>query len=114
MRRLKSCLIDEPLPRLTAIADTWDIGLEAASVAEMAEALAKHMLDPDAAARGREALPVGARKALDALVSANGRMPAAAFERRYGTLRPMGPGRIERERPWLSPANPTEVLWYRG
>ena len=115
MRTLKSSLIDEPLPRLTAIADTWDIGLEAASVEEMAEALAKHMLSPEAAARGRESLPIGARKALDALVSApNGRMPAAAFERRFGTLRPMGPGRLERERPWLSPANPTEVLWYRG
>ena len=114
MRTLKSCLVDEPLPRLTAIADTWDIGTEAASVEEMAEALAKHMLDAETVARGREALPVGARKALDALASAAGRMPAAVFERRFGTLRPMGPGRLERERPWLSPANPTEVLWYRG
>ncbi|MCL5995660.1 MAG: helicase-associated domain-containing protein [Chloroflexi bacterium] len=102
------------MPRLTAIADTWDIGLEAASAGEMAEALAKHMLVEDAAGQGREVLPIGARKALDALVAANGRMPAAVFERRYGTLRPMGPGRLERERPWLSPANPTEVLWYRG
>ena len=114
MRTLKSCLLDEPLPRLTAIADTWDIGLEAASASEMAEALAKHMLSPGAAMQGREALPIGARKALDALMSINGRMPAAVFERRFGTLRPMGPGRLERERPWLSPANPTEVLWYRG
>jgi hypothetical protein len=80
----------------------------------MAEALAKHMLGPEAVLKGRDALPIGARKALDALVAASGRMPAAVFERRYGTLRPMGPGRIERERPWLSPANPTEVLWYRG
>ncbi|HEY3341573.1 MAG TPA: hypothetical protein VGK81_06125, partial [Anaerolineae bacterium] len=114
MRTLKSCLLDEPLPRLTAIADTWDISLEAASVSEMAEALATHMLTPDAAIGGREALPVGARKALDALIAGNGRIPAAVFERRFGTLRPMGPGRLERERPWLSPANPTEVLWYRG
>jgi hypothetical protein len=80
----------------------------------MAEALAKHMLDLEAAQAGREALPIGARKALDALIAASGRMPAAVFERRFGTLRPMGPGRLERERPWLSPANPTEVLWYRG
>ncbi len=80
----------------------------------MAEALARHMLDAETVAHGREALPVGARKALDALAGAAGRMPAAVFERRFGTLRPMGPGRLERERPWLSPANPTEVLWYRG
>jgi hypothetical protein len=114
MRTLKICLVDEPLPRLTAIADTWDIGTEAASVDELAEWLAKHMLEPGAAAAVRAALPIGARKALDAIVAASGRIPAAVFERRFGTLRPMGPGRLERERPWLSPANPTEVLWYRG
>lgn len=114
MRILKSCLLDEPLPRLNAIADTWDISLEASSVGEMADELAKHMLAPDAAAQGRAELPVGARKALDALLLANGRVVAATYERRFGTLRPMGPGRLERERPWLTPANPTEVLWYRG
>jgi hypothetical protein len=114
MRTLKACLADEPLPRLTAIADSWDIGTEAASVDELAEALAKYILEPGTAAHGRDALPVGARKALDTLVAASGHVPSAVFERRFGTLRPMGPGRLERERPWLSPANPTEVLWYRG
>ena len=58
MRTLKTCLIDEPLPRLTAIVDTWDIGSEAASVDELAESLAKYMLEPGAAAEGREALPI--------------------------------------------------------
>ncbi len=114
MRTLKTCLVSEPLPRLIAIADTWDIGTEAASVDELADWLSKQMLEPGAAASAREALPIGARKALDALITSFGRIPAAAFERRFGTLRPMGPGRLERERPWLSPANPTEVLWYRG
>ncbi len=114
MRTLKTCLVSEPLPRLIAIADTWDIGTEAASVDELADWLSKQMLEPEAASTAREALPIGARKAMDALLLSDGRIPAAVFERRFGTLRPMGPGRLERERPWLSPANPTEVLWYRG
>ncbi len=88
--------------------------MEVASTGEMAEALSQHMLGSEVALAGREALPIGARRALDSLIAASGRMPAAVFERRFGTLRPMGPGRLERERPWLSPANPTEVLWYRG
>ncbi|MGQ9815813.1 MAG: hypothetical protein ACUVR3_11810, partial [Candidatus Roseilinea sp.] len=114
MRLLKSCLLDEPLPRLSAIADAWDIALEAASTYEMADALAKHMLTRDAVNRAISALYPEAQAALGALVAANGRMPAATFERRFGAVRPMGPGKLERERPWLSPANATEMLWYRG
>lgn len=114
MRLLKSCLLDEPLPRLSAIADAWDIAPEAASTREMAEALAGHMLTREAASSAVNALPPKAQTALGALVAAGGRMPAAAFERRFGAVRPMGPGRLERERPWLAPANPTETLWYRG
>ena len=26
----------------------------------------------------------------------------------------MGPGKMEREEPWLDPANAAESLWYRG
>ena len=114
MRLLKNCLADEPLPRLTAIADAWDIRFEAASAREMIEMLAEEMLAGGAAAAGLDALPAETRIALAALVNNNGRMPAAAYERRFGVLRPMGPGRLERERPWLSPANTTEMLWYRG
>ncbi len=114
MRLLKSCLLDEPLPRLLAIADAWDITPEVASTREMAEALAGQMLTREAVDAAIRALAPEAQAGLGALVLANGRMPAAAFERRFGAVRPMGPGRLERERPWLSPANVTETLWYRG
>ena len=39
---------------------------------------------------------------------------AQAFERRFGAIRPMGPGKLERERPWLNPANPAEVTLAPG
>lgn len=48
------------------------------------------------------------------LVRSGGRMPVASFEREHGTVRHMGPGRLEREEPWLDPVSPAEALWYRG
>lgn len=114
MRDLRKCLLDEPLTRLMAMADAWNIAIEVASPREAAELLAAHMLLPAEAARACADLPAPARDALAALAAARGRMPSAAFERRAGAIRPMGPGRLERERPWLNPENAAEILWYSG
>ncbi len=97
-----------------AMADLWDAPIEATSAHDAAGALALHMLQRERLAAARASLPPDARSALDTLVAARGRMPAATFERRFGSIRPMGPGRLERERPWQSPANAAEHLWYRG
>ncbi|HIP97657.1 MAG TPA: hypothetical protein EYH32_10635, partial [Anaerolineae bacterium] len=43
-----------------------------------------------------------------------GRIRAPLFLRQYGELRAFGPGRLEREKPWLELANAAEGLWYRG
>jgi hypothetical protein len=119
MRTLRASLLDEPPQRVMAIAEAWDIPLEAASPAEMAEALSSAMRNSDidgapAALRVRDGLPADALAALNQLLASNGRLPSAAFERRFGEIRPMGPGRLERERPWRAPANIAETLWYRG
>ena len=103
MRTLRASLLDEPPQRVMAIAEAWDIPLEAASPAEMAEALSTAMRDSDidgapAALRVRDGLPADALAALNQLLVSNGRLPAAAFERRFGEIRPMGPGRLDRER----------------
>lgn len=97
-----------------AMADLWDAPVEATSARDAANALAIYMLQQERLAVARESLPADARRALDALLAVRGRMPAATFERRFGAIRPMGPGRLERERPWQSPANAAEHLWYRG
>ncbi len=119
MHTLRASLLDEPPQRVMAIAEAWDIPLEAASPAEMAEALSSAMRNSDidgapAAQRVRDRLPADALAALNPLLASNGRLPSAAFERRFGEIRPMGPGRLERERPWRAPANVAETLWYRG
>lgn len=52
--------------------------------------------------------------AMQELVAAGGRIPVATFSRAYGEVRLMGPAWLEREEPWLDPANVAEALWYRG
>lgn len=61
-----------------------------------------------------ESLPASARQALEDLAQRGGRLPWAAFSRRYGDIRPMGAARRERERPDLHPVSPAEMLWYRA
>lgn len=41
-------------------------------------------------------------------------MKIAVFARMYGEIRPIGPGRLEREATWRQPEGPAEELWYRG
>ena len=114
MRSLRAALLDEPLAKLMAIADTWDAAIQATSPKDVADSLSSHILRADALSDGVEGLPAHARDALGVLLKSAGKMPLAAFERRFGVIRAMGPGRLERERPWMSPANAAEVLWYRG
>lgn len=59
-------------------------------------------------------LPPEEAAAFSELIDADGRMPVAEFQRLHGTVRPMGPGKMQREEPWLDPISPAEALWYRG
>ncbi len=59
-------------------------------------------------------LPPEEAAALTELTNDRGRMSIAAFERLHGAVRQMGPGKMEREEPWLDPVSPAEALWYRG
>ena len=59
-------------------------------------------------------LPPEEAAAINDLVAQGGRAPVAVFSRDHGDVRMMGPGRMEREEPWLDPVSATEALWYRG
>jgi hypothetical protein len=107
-------LLDEPLAKLMAIADAWEAPVQAISLKDVVESLTAHMLLPEALNDVVDGLPSHAGEALYALQKAGGKMPAAAFERRFGVIRLMGPGRLDRERPWQAPVSAAEVLWYRG
>ncbi|MCS7260941.1 MAG: helicase-associated domain-containing protein, partial [Anaerolineae bacterium] len=79
-----------------------------------ARELAEQLLAPTSLALALAELPDEAREALHTLQRAGGWMESPRFTRRFGTVRPMGPRRMQRERPWETPANATEALYYRG
>jgi hypothetical protein len=107
-------LVDTELVRLRVIARLWGVDVEANRGFEIAAELAQYMTTPAHAADTWRLLPEGERSVLEALLNAGGTMPAAAFIRRFGEIRPMGPGRLEREAPWRDPVSPAEGLWHRG
>lgn len=113
MRNLEQALLDHELIVLRVIGEWLGLDLtgtdKATAVDQLTMALAQvdlvnemEYLEPEEAA------------ALTDLVRQGGRAPVAVFARQHGEVRPMGPGRMEREEPWLDPANPAESLWYRG
>jgi hypothetical protein len=114
MRSLHQCLLDTAIPRLRAIARFWGVDLASERRPEAAAQLAEAMAHPEVIASARAALPDDPRRALEALLAEGGRMPQRIFARRWGEIRAMGPGRMERERPWREPASPAEALWYTG
>ncbi len=59
-------------------------------------------------------LDESSRTALDDLLHHAGRIPWAQFARRHGDVREMGAAARDREQPYLRPASPAEVLWYRA
>lgn len=114
MLTLTRALVDYDIDILHVIARQWDIDLVAKERAAAADELAVSMLQGEAAAAIWERLPEEARQALVDLMVNQGELLYSHFTRRYGELRPMGPARREREKPWLSTENITEYLYYRG
>ncbi len=114
MPLLRQALLDTYLVRLRTIARFWEIPLTSTRQREVALELAEAMAEPRAVQRVLADLPDDQREALAALLSSDGNMPARVFSREWGEIRAMGPGRMERERPWEDPLSPAEGLWYRG
>lgn len=113
MRSLEQALLDHELIILRVIGEWLGLDLtgkdKSRAVAELAGELAQVDL-----VREMEYLEPEEAAALTDLVRQGGRAPVAVFERAHGEVRLMGPGRMEREEPWLDPVSPAESLWYRG
>ena len=55
-----------------------------------------------------------AQAALDALLAEGGELAEAQFSREFGSVRQMGPAKLEREQPWHTPESVAELLYYYG
>ncbi len=114
MPMLRQSLLDTYLVRLRAIARFWEIPLTTSRQREVALELTEAMANPEVIEQARARLPDDQHRALCALLASDGQMPRRIFAREWGEIRAMGPGRMERERPWEDPISPAEGLWYRG
>jgi len=114
MRTLRQCLFDCDLTLLRAIATQWGVELPTNRHDDAVDILTQHLTDPVAQVDLWASLPQAERRALAFVVNAGGTLPVGTFTRHFGDIRPMGPGRLERERAWEAPISTAESLWYRG
>lgn len=113
MRSLEHSLEDHELIVLRVIAEWWELDLTGADKQASVKALAERLAQVDMQ-QEMMFLPPEEAAALRELVAQGGRLPVATFAREHGEVRLMGPGRMEREEPWLAPVSAAEALWYRG
>jgi hypothetical protein len=115
MRTLRPLLIDTEPALLRVIAARWDIAVEAsARPRDIAGAITAWLSDPAHAVSIVGRLTPAEREALRALIANGGSMGASGFAQRFGSIRPVGPARLERDQPWRAPISPAEGLWYLG
>ncbi len=114
MKDLLSSLTGYPMALLRGIAELCGAPLASNARDDAAAQLAAALAEPDAVERALAACSPAGRTAWSALVAAGGRMKAPAFLRQHGAIRPVGPGKLEREQVWQQPESPAEELWYRG
>lgn len=114
MRKLHRFLIDYDMSMLRALARNRGATLTTNRQTEAADELAALLLDPTSLRTALAQLSSEGQEALESLLAAGGRMRAPRFARRFGQVRPVGPGRLEREALWQEPTNPAEELWYAG
>ncbi|MGC8827955.1 MAG: hypothetical protein ACP5TV_13250, partial [Anaerolineae bacterium] len=114
MRTLAKVLYDFDEVHLRAIA--WLRGVEAGGTSrpELADRLAEALLHQESIQQALRGMTPEELQALADLQRAGGALRAHVFQHRYGPIRRFGPGRLEREKPWLAPAGPAELLWYKG
>ncbi len=113
MLGLEKSLLGHELIVLRIIGEWWELDLTGMDKEQCAAALVERLQQIDM----REELLYLQREeaaAMQAVAAAGGRVPVAVLGRTYGLVRPMGPGALEREEPWLDPQSPVEALWYRG
>jgi hypothetical protein len=96
------------------IAQLWEFELSSSRKADMAAELVTALATANAVDRSLDRLSSEERAALDDLVRHGGAIPWAIFVRRWGQVRAIGAGRIEREGLWRDPASAAESLFVMG
>jgi hypothetical protein len=113
MRTLEQALQDHELIVLRVLGEWWELDLLGTDKVGCVSALAEVLSQLDMTQEINFVSPEE-KAALQDLIANDGRLPVAAFSRKHGEVRMMGPGKLEREEPWFDPVSASEALWYRG
>lgn len=113
MPGISRLLNDKEADQLKDLAQSWGLDLPG-DPGDLKSLLRNTMSDPKAIKEILETLAEPASRAMNRLATAKGKIPWASFAREFGDIRPMGPGRREREQPAHHPQSIAEILWYRG
>jgi len=114
MPDLTHSLLKQDIGHLRIIAEFWGLELDSIDVDSAREELSASLLDFESLTELMDSFSPQADSAITALVNDGGRIPWAAFTRKYGDIREMGAGKRDRERPHLKPSSTSEILFYRG
>lgn len=114
MLTLEQTLYTQDLGYIQIVAELWEIPLEASGLQDALLSLTAALVEPGRLLEMLQNLPQEGREALDDILRNQGMLPWSLFTRRYGEVREMGPGRRDRERPYLHPISTAEMLWYRA
>lgn len=114
MTDLWHSLLKSEYSYLRIIAEKWGFPFTAPDVREGIDQVSDALLGGDVLAGVAELLDPDEKDALIWLDSQGGRASWDHFARKFGPLREMGAGRLDRERPDQSPVSPLEKLWYRA
>jgi hypothetical protein len=111
-------LADYPNILLQVLAELRNAFIEGAENREQAvKLLAAQVTDPTSVQMAyQEVIDMadGAAHAVELLLKEGGELTEAHFSREFGSIRQMGPAKLERETPWLYPESVAEVLYYYG
>jgi hypothetical protein len=114
MRTLRQCLLDTDVALLRVFAARWSIDSIGLKPRDLITRLESVLSDPARLSAMIDPLSAAERDALRSLLVADGTLNAINFAQRFGSIRPVGPARLEREQPWRNPVSPAEGLWYLG
>ena len=113
MTDLWHSLLNAEYSYLQAIAEKWGFELTAPDVREGIDQVADALLAGTVLTDIKDILPAKEQEVLIWLDDRGGKIPWDRVTRKFGQIREMGAGRLDRERPDRDPISPTESLWYR-
>jgi hypothetical protein len=114
MTDLRQSLIKSEFSYLKVVAEKWKLPFDAPDARQGLDLLVERLLASKKLADLKNILSPKGIEALVYLDDREGREIWDHFTRRFGELREVGAGKLDRERPDLSPISPVEDLWYRA